>query len=408
MQALYHHRTQGKGVEAVHIHGFCGGLQALGYAVEIVGPPGVMTDPDLVVASEEGRSGSRWGLLARHAPQLVFELLEIGYNLAAIPRLWRRCRALKPDLICERYALYNFSGVLVACMTGIPIALEVNDTVRNERTRQGKSLAMPWLAARIERRIFRAATGIAVVSGFLKGQVAELGVAPQRIQVTPNAVDSRWFDPRKADAEAVRSRWGLQHKTVIGFAGSFTKWHAVDLLVRAAAELVPEFPDLHLLLVGDGAKRAETEALVAELNMTARAHFTGKLPHSEMPGLMAAMDIGVMPESNPFGSPMKVFEYMAMGCPAVGPRYGPLEEAIEDGVTGMLFEPRNQADLTRCLRSLLADPTRRRQLGSQARQKVLNRHLWRHNAQAVVDLVCSPGRPLPDATAAPPTHGEQA
>src|SRR3954469_15416402 len=109
MRALYHHRTQGKDVEAVHIVGLCGGLEQLGFEVEIVGPPGVITDPESTATPAAGKPKTAWDWVSRKAPQALFELLELGYNMAAFPRLWRRCRAAKPDLLYERYALYNFS-----------------------------------------------------------------------------------------------------------------------------------------------------------------------------------------------------------------------------------------------------------------------------------------------------------
>jgi glycosyltransferase involved in cell wall biosynthesis len=391
MRAIYHHRTQGRDVEAVHIRGLASGLEALGYVVEVVGPPGVDLDPNSTVAPTTGQSATPLGILARRAPQLLFELLEIGYNLAALPRLLSRCRGEKPALIYERYALYNVAGVLAGRLAGVPVVLEVNETVGVDRTRQGKKVALPALARRLERWILRNASGVVVVSGYLREYVREAGAPEERIRVTPNAIDPTQFDPERIDRGEARTRYGLTGKTVIGFAGSFTKWHGVDLLIRAAAGLMVEYPDVHLLLVGDGARRRDSEALAAELGITERTVFTGKVPHAEMPRHMAAMDLGVMPASNVYGSPMKVFEYMAMGCPPVAPRFGPLEEAIQDGETGLLFEPGSAASLEGRLRKLLSDPEHRKLMGAAARRRVLARHLWRHNAEAVVELA----RPAP-------------
>jgi len=385
MRALYHHRTQGRDVEAVHIRGVAGGLRKTGYEVEIAGPPGVEADPDSLAAPTTGRKLSFLGRVARCAPQLLFEGMEIGYNLVAVPRLLARVRARRPDLIYERYALYNAAGVIVGRLAGIPVVLEVNDTVQVDRTRQGKSLAMPRLAACFERWIFRRAAGLAVVSGYLRDQVIAGGMPAERVRVTPNAVDAARFDPSRHTGEAVRARYGLGRSLVVGFAGSFTKWHGVELLIRAFAAL-SEFPEARLLLVGDGARRHDAALLAEELGLGGRVIFTGKVPHAEIPDHVAAMDVGVMPASNVFGSPVKVFEYMAMGRPAVGPRYVPLEEAIDDGVTGLLFPPDDFEELAGCLRRLLADASLRERLGTAARRKVLSQHLWEHNAHSVVAL----------------------
>jgi glycosyltransferase involved in cell wall biosynthesis len=280
----------------------------------------------------------------------------------------------------------------------VPVVLEVNETAGVDRTRQGKRIAMARLAHWLERRILGGAAGIVVVSGYLKEYVRDAGVPEQRIRVTPNAVDVGRFDADRIDGAAVRDRYGLQGKTVIGFAGSFTKWHGLDLLIDAAAALMPEFPDVHLLLVGDGARRQASEEQAAALGIADRVVFTGKVPHAEMPEHMAAMDFGVMPASNVYGSPMKVFEYMAMGRPAVAPRYRPLEEAVADGEDGLLFTPGDIDSLRACLRRLVEDPSYRRRLGDAAREKVRTRHQWVHNAAAVVELaqadLRAQGRPL--------------
>src|SRR5437870_2068032 len=126
MRVLYHHRTQGRGVEAVHIHGICSGFKAIGCEVEIMGPPGIQNDPNIVVNAEAGKTDTKWGWVAKRIPQLGFELMEIGYNLAAAPRINAMCQDWKPDLICERYALYNRSGARTARNRGIPFILEVN------------------------------------------------------------------------------------------------------------------------------------------------------------------------------------------------------------------------------------------------------------------------------------------
>jgi glycosyltransferase involved in cell wall biosynthesis len=386
MRALYHHRTQGREVEAVHICGLAGGLEQMGYEVEIIGPPGVDVNADVVASAPVKGKAGLLRTLAQRAPQALFECLEIGYNAAAAPRLWQAASE-RPAFIYERYALYNAAGALVSRLRGIPLVLEVNDTVHVDRTRQGKSLVMRPLAAWFERRIMRQATGIAVVSSYLKDLLVREGVPADRIIVTPNAVDPARFSPERVDRTATRARLGIADRTVVGFAGSFTKWHGVEMLIQAFASLAFRYPDATLLLVGDGARRSASEELVRKLGISDRAVFTGRVPHAEIPGYMAAMDIGVMPDSNTFGSPVKIFEYMAMGCAPVAPRYGPLEESFVDGESGLLFAPRDVQSMAGCLERLLAHPEERAAVGRAARRKVETQHQWVHNARAVLDLL---------------------
>lgn len=389
MRALYHHRTQGRDVEAVHIRGICAGLGELGWQVEVVAPPGVSTDPDAGTVARSDQATGGWSRLAARLPQALFESMEIGYNLVAVPRLWLRCRALRPALIYERYALYNAAGVLVGRLTGTPVILEVNDTAHVDRTRQGKTPVAPRLAAWAERQIFRSAHGVAAVSGYLRDQVIAAGVPAERVRVTPNAVDPERFNPERVGGTAIRERHGLGDAPIVGFVGSFARWHGVELLIEAFAALGDEFPQARLLLVGDGARRDAAKALAERLGAGQRVVFAGRVPHAAVPEHLAAMDVGVMPASNVFGSPVKVFEYQAMGIPAVAPRLGPLEEAIEPDVTGLLFPPGDRAALRACLVALLTDAPARREMGRAGRERVLARHLWIHNAAAVVALAAA-------------------
>ena len=96
------------------------------------------------------------------------------------------------------------------------------------------------------------------------------------------------------------------------------------------------------------------------------------------------MDVGIMPESNFYGSPLKVIEYMATGIPTVAPRYGPLEELIEHGKEGFLFPPGKVEAAFEYITSLLCDPDKRLKMGSAAADSVTQRLTWRHNAERVI------------------------
>jgi glycosyltransferase involved in cell wall biosynthesis len=387
MHLIYHHRTRGREVEGVHIRGVAGGLAALGHTVSILGPPGVTvgegeeTGGGLARRSWKGRL---WEQFARGCPGALFELAEAAYSLVGAARLIRACRRERPAAIYERYAFFNAAGLLAARACRLPLLLEVNDTVAVERQRRGHGLLLKGLASRLESRVFRGAAACFPVSGYLRDLVAARGVPAERIHVTPNAIDPARFDPGRTDGAAVRRRLGLEDRVVIGFVGRFATWHGMDLLAAVIPPVLEKHPKAAFLLVGDGRERPMVEQAVAAAGQANRVRFTGELPHAEVPDYLAAMDVGLMPHSNRFGSPVKIFEYMSMGVVPVGPRLGPLEEAVEDGVTGLLFPPQDAAALQAALEALIADPDRRARLGAAARARVLSRHLWRHNAEIIV------------------------
>jgi glycosyltransferase involved in cell wall biosynthesis len=108
------------------------------------------------------------------------------------------------------------------------------------------------------------------------------------------------------------------------------------------------------------------------------------------------MDICVLPDSNAFGSPIALFEFMAMGNPCVVPDLGPMRDVIEDNVTGIVFPHGDYAALGSALLRLVEDPALRSQLGARARDTVFKHHTWTANARFVVHLAAgeSPASPF--------------
>jgi glycosyltransferase involved in cell wall biosynthesis len=168
---------------------------------------------------------------------------------------------------------------------------------------------------------------------------------------------------------------------VVGFTGILRPWHGVDLLIRAFAELSVEYPDLHLLIVGDGPIQGQLERVALESGVRERVTFTGRVPYHEVGEHVAAMHIAVSPRATFYASPMKILEYMAMGKALVAPRMPNIEDVVEHGRTGLLFEAERVGALSAAIRDLVNDAPLRRDLGLRARRMIETRHNWLSNAQ---------------------------
>ncbi len=358
MRILIHHRTQGQGVEGVHLLGMARGFERNGCAVAIASPPGVTVG----VAGDRPAKGrglrGLWYVVAERAPEFLFEIAEIAYNVPAFFRLRRALREHRAELLYERYAFFNVAGAWAARSLGIPLVLEVNYTSATPLYRERSRLLAP-LARAAERRVFRAAARIAAVSGFLRDQVASFGIPSERILVLPNAADPERFHPDPVAGAEVRRRLGLESAKIIGFSGGFYPWHGVDMILDALPRVLERAPETHVLLLGDGPERPALEALARAKGLSERVRMIGWVGHDALPAHVAAFDVAVMPNSNEYGSPMKIYEYMAMGVPVVGPKLGPLEDGILDGETGRLFRPRDRDAFADALIELLADDARR-------------------------------------------------
>lgn len=382
---LYHHRTRGRNVEGVHIRAVAGALRGLGYQVDILSMPGADPEAPDAVPGETPAPPSRASRLlsafAARAPEFVFELAELAYNLLVWVRVGRAIRQQRPRWIYERYSLFMFATVLLARRRRLPLVLEVNDSATRPRVRP---LLFRRLATRIEHWIFNHCDGLVFVSSAFRDQVLEAHGSLTKTIISPNAADLSRFDPQQHDGAAIRETLGLSGKRVCGYLGAFIEWHGIHRFVAAIAPQLASMPDFRLLLVGDGRMREDVERSLREHGVLDRAVLTGNVPHDKVPAYLAAMDFSVLPDSNSYGSPMKLFELMAMGVPVVAPAYGPIAEVMENGETGWLFEP---GDMTQCMqivRQLDGDAITR--VGDNARRYIRDHRQWRNNAAQLVNL----------------------
>lgn len=380
MRILYHFRTRGSGAEAVHISGIANALTRLGHEVVFLNPSGrdprAKTNPYAAL-----KAPGFFGRVSRALPRFVFEFLEIAYNAWAFLKLRGLLAGRDYDLIYERHAFFLFITAFLAESRNLPLVVEVNELVGDSRVSE-----QPFFRALVrwcDRLVFARATTIVVVSPHLKRRIEALGVSGSRVLVQPNAVDPLDF-AECADGSAVRQRHSLGDAIVIGFVGWFVEWHRVELLIDAFASLSAPHPATRLLLVAEGPLRESLDAQASRLGVSDRICFAGSAPHAEVPGHIAAMDICVVPHSNEYRSPIKLFEYMGQGRAVVAPRTEPIEMVVRDRENGLLFTPGSAAELASALERLIAQPALRAKLSQQARTDVLQRHTWAHNASEML------------------------
>jgi len=383
LKILYHHRTQGKRVEGVHIREVIKALEHLNHEIILVSPPGI--DP-FCDAEPSKRNISKlsnfWSFLSDHLPQVFFELLEILYNIVAIRNLVNILKNDNIHFIYERYAFYCFSGVLCSKIFNVPIILEVNEI--SGIARQRAQLFTP-LAKKIEKIIFAKSDAIIAVSSYLKKSIEKHGVDPSKIYIMPNAVDITQFD-RKNEQVSLREIYGFDRSIIIGFVGSFSVWDNLQFLISIFDDLYLKRGNLKLFLVGDGYNKEELEEEVKIRGLDKHVVFAGRVKRNLIPDYISVMDICTLPHSNPFGSPVALFEYMAMAKPVVVPKIGPIEDVITHDYNGLLFEPGNSDSFIRQLIKLIDHKEIRIRLGRNAKDTILKNHLWKHNAEKIINI----------------------
>jgi glycosyltransferase involved in cell wall biosynthesis len=192
------------------------------------------------------------------------------------------------------------------------------------------------------------------------------GVRPEKTRFIANGIPP--FPPPTPGRD-VRAELGIPAAApLVGVVATLRPQKALEVMVRAAAALRERVPEAVVLLIGGEAEAsgeaARLEALAAELGLGDSLRLLGE--RDDVPDLVAALDVAAL-SSDFEGSPLSVMEYMEAAKPVVSTRVGGLPDLVEEGVNGLLVEPRGPAALAAALAELLLDPERARRMGEAGR-----------------------------------------
>ncbi len=331
--------------------------------------------------------------IPRGAARVVRDVYEVFYDR----RLYRRWLPLaarhRIRFVYERMNQLHTVGLRLARQLGIPFVIEINDPMRETVTVDLSGL-MKRYAIFLEDRLVRESDFVVLGSEELKKSYVRRGSPSDRFLVLYPTADLDLFKLGNG-RPATRQQYDLDGKVVVGLvAGNLSaRWRRLDLLLDALPLIARQQPRFAALIVGEG-KLGLPGPAAASADPGPRVAVTGKVAYNEVPKYLDSMDICLIPHATWYGSPTKLFEYGAMAKPVVAPRLPPIEEVIEDGVTGLLFEPENQADMVRQILTLLDNASLRAQLGHNLRQKITSQFTWEKNTSALINAIagCAPTR----------------
>ena len=246
---------------------------------------------------------------------------------------------------------------------------------------------------RIRDFIYRNADRVIAASAFARNNLLRIGVPDGQITTITPGVELSRFDGEKG-RDRIRQRFGLGNRPLILTVARLVprKGHADTL--KALALLRRSIPDIHYLIVGTGPEEAALREMTQSLGIASLVTFAGYVIDAELPDYYAACDVLAMPNYEEAstgdieGFGMVFLEANAAGKPAIGGRSGGAEEAIVDGRTGFLCEPRDVPQLERLLRDLLCSPALRRQMGEAGRTRVRDEFQWESRAAAIHAASC--------------------
>ena len=346
---------------STHVQAVAQGLAALGHEVHVATTQGGPWPGGSVVwhhlPAPLGRSELRW---------------------SRTPAVTRLVRGLRPDVVIERYHNFGGEGVRAAARLGVPAVLEVNapivDYPGSAKARLDRALVVEPMRRwrdRICRHVslFVTPTADILPAWVDRGRVLEIEWG----------ADVDRFRPHPPGAPPYGREDG---RVLCVFAGAFRSWHGVVQLSATLARLHAAGDErFGAVFIGDGPERP---AAIRAARDVPGVTFTGALPHAELPAALAAADIGIAPFDPArhaplrlgfYWSPLKIFEYMAVGLPVVAPSLPRLRRLVEHEREGLLYDPADPRGLDRALVSL-ADPALRRRMGAAARERVVREFSW--------------------------------
>jgi glycosyltransferase involved in cell wall biosynthesis len=386
------------GGSVTHMSGVLAGFRALGFRIGLVAlaPPAeqitTLVD-DLEVAPP----------LARPA-RLTAETNAICSSRAAVDAGLRLLARFRPTLVYQRHEAFLTCGIVLARRAHAPFVLEWNNSEawarRHWHLVHPAKRAFNPLAAAMERLTLSRADLVAAVSRQAAAMALAGGADHSRVAVIPNAVDfaavdralaagAREPDRQAGAGRAYKPRKREPERATVGWVGSFFPWHGADMLVRALALLPAR---VGAVMVGDGPQRAACQALADELGVAARVEWPGQLSHAEALRRLADCDVLTsphvpIPEHPFFGSPTKIFEYMALGVPIVASALEQIAEILEHGRTALLVRPADPHQLAAAIQRVLALPDHGRALGRHAREEARRAHTWEARASALLQAL---------------------
>jgi len=263
------------------------------------------------------------------------------------------------DVVMERETAFG-AGAVLSSLLGVPMVLEM-------------------VGPRVSTMSLRRASKVLAYSAFMAGG----RVPPEKLEIVPAGVNTDLFVPDARARSRIREKLGLVDDLVVGYVGTFQRWHGVNELLQACANRGPSAKKVKVLLVGP--YFADAQRFAGELGVGSDAVFAGPVPYEAVPDFINACDVlcapydpshSTMRNERGIGAPLKVLEYMACGKPVVSTSVPPITHVVENGKTGLLVPSGDVASLASAIDELVESPVLRESLGRNAREEVVSRYSW--------------------------------
>jgi glycosyltransferase involved in cell wall biosynthesis len=374
--------------QATYVHDINRHLVRRGHSVTVVTPGG----PTL--AREDQFDGVRivrfpldlpadltYGRVAQSQVSWLGKFARLGvmarYLGAQYRAILAEARKGQADVVHAHWAIPTGpAAVLAARRLGIPSIITMHGGDVYVNPEQGYDFPTRWYVRPILRWTLRHAGALTAITEDCRQHALRAGAPAEHIRLVFNGTDLRRFSPAD-NGNLGDSAFGPH---MIFACRQLFPRKGIRFLLEAAAQLKPRFPDLKVVLAGDGFERPELARLAQDLGLGSDVTFLGWVPNLDLPPYYRAAALSVIPSlEEGFGIPAAE----AMGCEVavVASDAGGLPEVVESGVTGLVVPRGDVPALAEAIGSLLADPERRRAMGQAGRARALRLFDWDRSAE---------------------------
>ena len=324
------------------------------------------------------------GIIPRFIWVSIKDFLLMQFDKKAGKKLEEAVLKHKPNIIYERSEYLQDSGVKPAKTHGVQYFVEVNAPFVDEmKSLEGWSFWL-WLGHRKERNKYTAADKVFVNSTALKDfLIKRYNIYPDKILVSPNRINKEEFIEGSKMQPTVIPDFKDNSLPLIGFVGSILPHHFVDILVDAFEIIIKKNYKANLMIIGGGSLVENLQLQVNNLGISNCVYFTGKVPHKNIPALINLMDICVMPGSDWYGSPIKIFEYGILAKAVIAPNNGPVKDVMVDEQDGLLVE-KDPMKIADAIARLIENKELRTMLGENFRNKIVAEYTWDKAAEMIL------------------------
>jgi len=352
-------------------------LQKDGYQISIVTPK--IYKGSHYFEEQNGIKVYRFPFFARNKLLIEYEKIPFfkmilyyvtGFFLAIYAVLKNKC-----DVIHAHWAIpTGFIGVVVGTLFRIPFVV----TIHGSDLRM--ALEKPGFLRKIFVYVCKNASHLDCVSNVQKAEMEQLGIGSEKISIIPMGVDEAFFE--KGEERIIDPD---RRRFIVLSNRNLLPMYNVSLLIRAAPLILKEEPGTKFLIAGDGSEKENLAMQVGNLNLGDFVEFLGRVPHQEMPRLLAETDVYV--STSPCdGTSVSLLEALASGAFPVVAEIPSNREWIADGANGFLVPQENENMLAKRIVEVVRNYRLLREAHDKNRKIIKERACWRKNIKKIIDL----------------------